>query len=35
VRDILGAGKVESHRLIDFARVADGRLTYPEAPLFE
>jgi uncharacterized protein (DUF488 family) len=35
VRDIIAAGKVEPHRLTDFARVVDGRLTDPEAPLFE
>jgi|SRR5579885_3046898 uncharacterized protein (DUF488 family) len=34
VWDIMGAGKVEPHRLTDFARVVDGRLTYPDAPLF-
>jgi uncharacterized protein (DUF488 family) len=35
VQDIIGAGKVTPHGLTDFARVVDGRLTYPEAPLFE
>jgi uncharacterized protein (DUF488 family) len=35
VRDIIGGGKVEPQKLTDFARVVDGRLTYPEAPLFE
>jgi uncharacterized protein (DUF488 family) len=34
VRDIIGAGKVEPHRLTEFARVCDGRLTYPAEPLF-
>jgi uncharacterized protein (DUF488 family) len=34
VRDIIGAGKVETHRLTEFARVHDGRLTYPADPLF-
>jgi uncharacterized protein (DUF488 family) len=34
VRDIIGPGKVEPHALTDFARVRDGRLTYPAAPLF-
>jgi hypothetical protein len=35
VRDIMAAGKVQPHHLTDFARVVDGRLTYPEAPLFQ
>jgi uncharacterized protein (DUF488 family) len=35
VWDIMGAGKVQPHRLTDFARVVDARLTYPQAPLFE
>lgn len=35
VRDIMAAGKVQPHHLTEFARVVDGRLTYPEAPLFE
>jgi uncharacterized protein (DUF488 family) len=34
VWDILTAGKVEPHPLTDFARVVDGRLTYPGMPLF-
>jgi uncharacterized protein (DUF488 family) len=34
VRDIIGPGKVEPHALTPFARVADGRLTYPAEPLF-
>jgi uncharacterized protein (DUF488 family) len=34
VRDVIAAGKVEPHRLTDFARVVDGRLSYPGAPLF-
>ena len=33
VRDILGPRKVEPHALADFARVRDGRLTYPAEPL--
>jgi uncharacterized protein (DUF488 family) len=34
VRDIIGAGKVEAHHLTEFARVCDGRITYPAEPLF-
>jgi uncharacterized protein (DUF488 family) len=34
VRDIIGPGKVEPHHLTPFARVCDGRLTYPAEPLF-
>jgi uncharacterized protein (DUF488 family) len=34
VRDILGPGQVEPHELTPFARVHDGRLTYPAEPLF-
>jgi uncharacterized protein (DUF488 family) len=34
VWDIIGPGKVEPHALTDLARVRDGRLTYPAAPLF-
>jgi uncharacterized protein (DUF488 family) len=34
VWDILPAGRVEPHRLTDFAQVVDGRLTYPGTPLF-
>jgi uncharacterized protein (DUF488 family) len=33
VRDIIGPGKVEPHRLTEFARVCEGRLTYPAEPL--
>ena len=33
VRDIIGPRKVEPHALTDFARVRDGRLTYPAEPL--
>lgn len=35
VRDIMAAGQVRPHELTDFARVVDGRLTYPGTPLFE
>ena len=31
---LLGPCKVEPHALVDFARVRDGRLTYPAEPLF-
>jgi uncharacterized protein (DUF488 family) len=34
VRDIIGPGKVERHALTPFARVRDGRLSYPGEPLF-
>ena len=33
VRDIIGPRKVEPHALAEFARVRDGRLTYPAEPL--
>jgi uncharacterized protein (DUF488 family) len=33
VRDILGRGQVRDHALTPFARVVDGRLIYPAAPL--
>jgi uncharacterized protein (DUF488 family) len=35
VLDIIGPGKVEPHALTEFARVRDGRLSYPAEPLFE
>ncbi len=35
VLDIIGPGKVEPHALTVFARVRDGRLSYPAEPLFE
>ncbi len=35
VWDIMGVGKETPHPLTDFARLVDGRLIYPEAPLFE
>jgi uncharacterized protein (DUF488 family) len=34
VWDIMAGGKVEGHRLTEFARVVDGHLTYPASPLF-
>jgi uncharacterized protein (DUF488 family) len=34
VLDIIGPGKVEPHRLTEFARVCGSRLTYPAEPLF-
>jgi uncharacterized protein (DUF488 family) len=34
VRDIIGSGKVDVHRLTDFARVSGTRLTYTAEPLF-
>ena len=33
VRDFIGPRKVEPHALAEFARVRDGRLTYPAEPL--
>ena len=33
VRDFIGPRKVEPHALTEFARVRDGRLTYPAEPL--
>ena len=35
VLDIIGPGPAKPHALTDFARVTDGRLTYPAEPLFE
>jgi uncharacterized protein (DUF488 family) len=32
VRDIVGKGPVKAHTLTPFARVEDGRLTYPSQP---
>jgi uncharacterized protein (DUF488 family) len=34
VRDIIGPRKVEPHAMTEFARVVDGRVTYPAEPLF-
>jgi uncharacterized protein (DUF488 family) len=34
VLDIMAPGKVEPHRLTDFARVEGARITYPAEPLF-
>ena len=34
VLDIIGRGKVDPHKLTDFARVDDLQLTYPSEPLF-
>ncbi|HEV3120862.1 MAG TPA: DUF488 domain-containing protein [Isosphaeraceae bacterium] len=33
VFDIIGPRKVEPHRLTEFARVTDGKITYPADPL--
>jgi uncharacterized protein (DUF488 family) len=33
VLDIIGPHKVEPHQLTEFARVADGKITYPAEPL--
>jgi hypothetical protein len=35
VWDIMAAGKVEAHRVTEFARIVDGRLIYPGTPLFD
>ena len=34
VRHILGLGQVRTHRLTEFARVAEGQVTYPGGSLF-
>ena len=34
VRDIIGRGQVKPHQLTDFARIAEGRVTYPGGTLF-
>jgi uncharacterized protein (DUF488 family) len=35
VRDIMSAGKVEPHRLTDFARIEGDKITYPATPLLD
>jgi len=34
VRHILGPGQMRTHRLTEFARVAQGQVTYPGGSLF-
>jgi uncharacterized protein (DUF488 family) len=34
VWDLMAGGKVERHRLTEFARIVNGRLIYPATPLF-
>jgi len=34
VRHILGPGRIQPHRLTDFAKVFDGQVTYPGGSLF-